>query len=85
MRTIHRKHRHTPLVDIHTIEDLAEATGLSVREIQGSLDTDTRLTRRAMSLRRLVEECVDDAILSRCSAFICQVLAGQTLPEPFYA
>jgi hypothetical protein len=83
MRTLHRKHRHTPLVDIHTIEDLAEATGLSVREIQGSLSTIK--TRRALSLKRMVAECIDDAILSRCSAFLCQVLAGQTLPEPFYA
>lgn len=83
MRTIHRKARHTPFVDIHTIEDLAEATGLSVYEIQGSLSQ--RKTRRVLSLRRMVEACIDDAILSRCSAFLCQVLAGQTLPEPFYA
>lgn len=83
MRTIHRKQRFTPLVDIHTIEDLAEATGLTVYEIQGSLSQ--RKTRRALSLKRMVAECIDDAILSRCSAFLCQVLAGQTLPEPFYA
>lgn len=71
-------HRHP--VDIHTIDDLARETGLTVREITGSLST--RKTRRTLACKRMVAECCDDAILSRCSTYVVQMLNGE---ESIYA